>query len=121
MKKIFYSIIIFLLFFLITSIVYLATLGIETNRFNNLISNKIKNIDEKLKVNLNKIKIKLDIQNLSFFIFTQNPKLFYQNTSIQLREIRAYIDIEKILKKNNTPDRVFVSSESMKIEKLCFK
>lgn len=118
MKKIFYSIIIFLLFFLITSIVYLATLGIETNRFNNLISNKIKNIDEKLKVNLNKIKIKLDIQNLSFFIFTQNPKLFYQNTSIQLREIRAYIDIEKILKKNNTPDRVFVSSESMKIEDL---
>ena len=76
MKKIFYSIIIFLLFFLITSIVYLATLGIETNRFNNLISNKIKNIDEKLTVDLNKIKIKLDIQNLSFFIFTQNPKLF---------------------------------------------
>ena len=74
MKKIFYSITIFLFFFNL-SIVYLATLGIETNRFNNLISNKIKNIDEKLTVDLNKIKIKLDIQNLSF-LFSQNPKFF---------------------------------------------
>ncbi len=118
MKKIFFSIIIFLFFFIIASIVYLATLGLETNRFNNLISNKIKNIDEKLTVDLNKIKIKLDIQNLSFFIFTQNPKFFYQDTSFQLRELRAYIDIEKILKKNNTPNRVFIASSPMKIEDL---
>ena len=64
------------------------------------------------------IKIKLDIQNLSFFIFTQNPKFFYQDTSFQLRELRAYIDIEKILKKNNTPNRVFIASSPMKIEDL---
>ena len=118
MKKIFNSISIFLFLFIIALIVYLATLGIETNRFNNLISNKIKNLDEKLTVDLNKIKIKLDIQNLSFFIFTQNPKFFYQGTGFELRELRAYIDIEKILKKNNVPDRVFISSASMKIEDL---
>ena len=76
MKKIFFSIIIFLFFFIIASIVYLATLGLETNRFNNLISNKIKNIDEKLTVDLNKIKIKLDIQNLSFFYFHSKPQIF---------------------------------------------
>ena len=54
--KIFISIILILL--IITT--YLSTIGIETDRFNNQIKDKIKSIDEKTVIQLKKIKLVLD-------------------------------------------------------------
>ena len=54
--KIFISIILILL--IITT--YLSTIGIETDRFNNQIKDKIKSIDKKTEIQLKKIKLVLD-------------------------------------------------------------
>ena len=54
--KIFISII--LIFLIITT--YLSTIGIETDRFNNQIKDKINSIDEKTEIELRKIKLVLD-------------------------------------------------------------
>ena len=73
-RKIIYNLILFLLLSLILLISILSTIGIETNKFNKLIVNKIsksKNIDLQLQA----INSKLDIRNLSLFILTQNPKI----------------------------------------------
>ena len=49
---------IILIFLFITA--YLSTIGIETDRFNNQIKDKIKSIDEKTVIQLKKIKLVLD-------------------------------------------------------------
>ena len=58
----------------------LSTKGIETSRFNNIISTKINKIDNKHKYTDRKIKIKLDFKELSlvYLLIYKNPnsKLF---------------------------------------------
>ena len=73
-RKIIYNLFLFLLLSIILLISILSTIGIETNKFNKLIVNKIsksKNIDLQLQA----INFKLDVRKFSLFILTQNPKI----------------------------------------------
>ena len=70
---------------LILLISILSTVGIETDKFNKLIINKIeesKNVELKLKT----VNFKLDLKELSLFIETQNPKINYLIRLYPLRE-----------------------------------
>ena len=58
--KNFLRISVFFVFSILIFIIYLSTIGIETKRLNKQISNKIKNIDENLVINLKEIKIILN-------------------------------------------------------------
>ena len=61
-------------------IIYLSTIGIETDSFNEQIKNKVNESNKNLQINLKKIKIKLDPLRLKFNekIFI---KVFYSNYS----------------------------------------
>ena len=59
------SISIFFVFFIL--LVYLSTIGIETNKFNTILEKKISSNITNVKINLDKIKLKLNLKNLSFF------------------------------------------------------
>ena len=61
MVKRFIQFILFLLLLLLISLVYLGVYGISTNKFNNLISEKIADKNKDLDINLNDIKIFLNI------------------------------------------------------------
>ena len=60
MKKIIYRVLIFIILIFFGSIIYLSTVGITTERFNNQISSEIKKINDQLELNLDKINIILD-------------------------------------------------------------
>ena len=97
MKKIFliFSILITLFFVFLMKII--ATNGFETNRFNKFVSNKLtqtKNIDLKLE----KIKFKIDLQNLSLFLETQNPIINFRDMLIPVQNIKVYVDFISLLK-----------------------
>ncbi len=97
MKKIILNLILFILIILIILAVTLSTIGIQTDKFNKLISNKIsetKNIDLTLK----KIRFKIDLKELSLFLETQNPKINYRSLSIPVRNIKVYIDFFSLFK-----------------------
>ena len=53
--KIISKFIFLIFFFVIISISYLSLIGIETDRFNSQITNKIKTIDEDLEIEKNKL------------------------------------------------------------------
>ena len=59
---------IFLIIILLIS--YLSIFGIETDKFNNQILNKVKEIDKRIKVELKEIKLVLDPFNLKLNIKT---------------------------------------------------
>jgi len=49
-----------LFFLLLILITYLSVFGIETDKFNSQILNKIKKIDDKIELELKKVKLVLD-------------------------------------------------------------
>ena len=73
-------ILLFIIFFM-----YLSIYGISTNKFNNLISEKISEKDKNLEINLKEIKIFLNINNFNFELKTNNPKVFFKNKELKLK------------------------------------
>ena len=89
MKKIsFYLITIFFVVSL-SLLSILATIGIETERFNNLVTNKIHKSNNFLKLELNKINFKIDIKQLGLFLETINPILTSRETTIPVNNLKG--------------------------------
>ena len=98
MKKII-SIIILLFFLVSISLtIILSTIGLETNRFNNLISKKINQSNSNIELKLTTIKFKLDIKEISLFLETINPEINYRKTAIPAESIKGVITVEDSIK-----------------------
>ena len=89
-------------------IILLSTIGINTKKFNNLITEKIEQSNKDINLNLNKINFKLDIKELSLFLETQNPNLRYKEVIIPTDNIKVYIDFKDLI------------LQKLKIKKLIF-
>ena len=116
-RKIIYNLFLFLLLSIILIILILSTLGIETDKFNRLITNKIaktKNIDLELQT----INFKLDLKELSLFIETQNPKINYINQAIPARYIKVYLDFLPLLKTDLKIKKINVSLDELNYTQL---
>ncbi len=96
-RKIINYLFLFLFLFLIFFISILSTRGVETSRFNKLITNKIAK-SKNIKLQLQSINFKLDFREFSLFIETQNPKINYDNKAIPAESIKVYIDFIPLLK-----------------------
>ncbi len=118
MKK-FFTILISLIFILLISIASaLLTIGIETERFNKLILNKINHIDNKINVKINTIKFKLDISEFSLFLETSEPNIFYRDISIPTEKIKVYVDFFSIIKTKPKIKRINILSRKLNIKDL---
>ena len=78
MKKLLNFSIILILSALVLLLIFLSTTGIETKRFNNLITKKIKASNADIDLDLNTIKFKLDIKEISLFLEANNPSLNFK-------------------------------------------
>ena len=118
MKK-FFTILISLIFiFLISIASALLTIGIETERFNKLILNKINHIDNKINVKINTIKFKLDISEFSLFLETSEPNIFYRDILIPTEKIKVYVDFFSIIKTKPKIKRINILSKKLNIKDL---
>ena len=115
MRKIFSTIIFLLLFLFIFFIITLSTIGINTNKFNNLISQKITQSNNNIQLDFNSIKFKLDIKKISLFIETIKPTIKYANSVIPVNEIKVYIDFITLLKSEPKIKNIYISSEIIDI------
>ena len=98
MKKYFFTLSIFLLLSVILFLTILTTIGIETDKFNKIITEKINENNDKISLKLKTIKFKFDIKEISLFLETNNPRIFYRKTSIPAKNIKVYIDFLSIFK-----------------------
>ena len=92
-KNLFFTI--FLLFSAL--IILLSTIGIETNRFNKLISDKASD-SKNINLNLETIKFKINIKDLSLFLETQKPEISYKGVLIPVENIKVFVDFLSLLK-----------------------
>ena len=116
MKKFLYSFFFFLIFLLVTAAIYLSVIGFETSKFNNLIIKEIKNKDSKFKIELEKIKIKFDIQKIELTLSTNNPKIIYQNIKIPITGIKVYTKINTIINSRIEVSQIIFSVEKFKLQ-----
>ena len=116
-RKIFYSFFLFFLVSLILSITILSTIGIETDRFNKLITNKIAK-SKNIKLKLQTINFKLDLKELSLFVETQNPKINYLNQEIPAQNVKIYLDFLPLLKTDININKIYISLDELNYTKL---
>jgi hypothetical protein len=116
MKKIIYLFFLITLSLIISIIIYLSTIGIETFKLNNVIISEIKKKDPNIQLSLNKIKIKFDLKKLQISFLTIKPKIIYQNIEIPVNEINFYTKISSILKLKNEINQVILLLENFNIK-----
>ncbi len=113
-SKIFISIILILI--IITT--YFSTIGVETDRFNGQIKDKIKSIDEKTEIELKKIKLILDPFKLKLNIKTIGSKLKNQNGTIEIESLKTQISIKSLIENKFSIESLEISTKSLKIKNL---
>ena len=98
MKKLFFNLALFIIFTFITITVILSTIGIKTDKFNNLISKKINETNNNVNININKIKFKLDVKAISLFLETRDTEVNYRDLKIPVKNIKVYIFFLSLIK-----------------------
>ena len=116
--KIAFRLLFVLFFFVIISISYLSIVGLETERFNNQISNKIKNFDKKLDIELKKIKLVLDPFKFKLKIKTVGSKLKSHENIIEIESIKTQISLKSIIDNQLLIENIEISSKSLEIKNL---
>jgi len=87
----------FIIIFLIISFsVYLSFYGINTDKLNGIINEKISQRDSDYDIKLNKIKIFLDIGSFKLEAKTKNPIIFYKKNKIELQSISTGLPLLSI-------------------------
>ena len=118
MKKFFFNLILLIFFILILSITILATIGIETNRFNYLISKKINETNNNVNLKLNTVKFKIDTKEISLFLETNNPKINYREIIIPTKNIKVYIDFMSLIKSKPKIEKINLTLNQLDAEQL---
>ena len=118
MKRIFIISCLIFLLIIISTITVLTLVGYETDKFNEVISKKIIKNNQKISLNLEKIKFKFDIKDLSLFLETNSPELKYQNIKIPVENIKVYLDLVSLIKSKAKINKINVISKEIDINQL---
>jgi len=96
MLRVLSQLLLVIIFLMISFCIYLSVYGINTDKFNGIINEKISKRDSNFDIKLNKIKIFLDIGNFKLEAKTKNPILFYKKNKIELQSISTGLPLISI-------------------------
>ena len=115
--KIISKIALIILFILLLSLSYLSLFGIETSKFNNQITTKIKKFDKNLSLELKEIKIILNPFKFRLEAKTIGPELIdlRKNNFIALESLKAQISLKSLLINEFSLKNLEISTKSIKI------
>jgi len=97
------------IFFLL--IIYLSTIGIETEKFNNQIQNLVKQKNDKFDASLKKIKLILDPLNFKVNAKTIDASITFKNKPIELEYIQTQISLNTLIKNQLVASQIEISTK----------
>ena len=110
---------IFIIFAVISFIIfYLNIFGLETEKFNSQIKNKINQTDKNFEVELKKIRLTLSPLTFKVNAKTIAPKIFYKKKLIQLEYIETQISIISLIKNQIISSKLKLSTRSILLKDL---
>lgn len=97
MKKIIYNFLLstILIFFLFVG--YFSFFGIETDKFNKQITNKIKSINNDVQFELKKVKLILEPFKIRVKVKTLGPKLKSNNQTLSIESIETHFLLKSLI------------------------
>ena len=102
----------------ILTIIYLSVVGLETEKFNKQIEEKIFQINNKLDVKLQKIKLTLDPINYKINVKTVGTKIIYKKKTLELEYIEAQISFISLIKNKFITTNLKLSTKSILLKDL---
>ena len=99
-------------------IVYLSIFGLETDRLNSLIKNKINQFDKNIEVELKKIRLTLNPLNFKVNAKTISPNVFYKKKIIKLEYIQTQISLISLIKNQIVSSKLKISTKSIPLKDL---
>tara|TARA_B100000989_G_scaffold105903_1_gene77638 strand:+ start:1182 stop:3599 length:2418 start_codon:yes stop_codon:yes gene_type:complete len=118
MKKNFLKFSITTLFLILLTIIYLSAIGIETEIFNQQIKNKVNENNKNLKINLKKIKLKLDPLRLKFNAKTVGARVLYSDKPLELEYIETDVSFASIIKRKFISSNFEIVSRSLQLDEI---
>ncbi len=113
MKNIIFKFFLLILTLIIILLVYLSTLGIETERFNKEIKNRIIKIDKNLDLDLKKIKLILDPFKFKIYVKTVGSTVYYLKRPLSLEYIKSEVSLKSITKNKIISSNIEVATRSI--------
>ena len=118
MKINFFKYLTLILIILISFIVYLSVIGIETEKLNGKIKDKIFEINNNFNVDLKKIKLTLDPLNFSVNVKTIGTTVYHSNKRLELEYIKSQVSLASILKRKLISSNIEIATRSILIKDL---
>jgi hypothetical protein len=118
MIKIIYRLFISLTLIIALIVIYLSIIGLKTDKFNNQITSKVREINSNLDLKLNQVNIKLNPLSFTVDLKTLGTDLFYQDNIIQLENLKSQISLKSIFKNEFTISELVISTKSISLKDL---
>ena len=112
------QILLVIIFLIISFCIYLSVYGINTDKLNGIINEKIIKRDSNFDIKLNKIKIFLDIGNFKLEAKTKNPIIFYKKNKIELQSISSGLPLISIFTQEAKIENLKFITKKNKVEDL---
>ena len=116
--KIIFRTILLLLTLLIFLVGYMTFFGLETKRLNNQIAEKVKSVNESLKLELKEIKLIFDPISFSINAKTISPKLILKNKVIEIENIKTRVSLKSLINNKFSFENLEISTKSLKVKDL---
>ena len=116
--KIIFRTIFLLLTLLIFFVGYMTFIGLETKRLNNQIAEKIKGVNENLRLELKEIKLIFDPISFSINAKTIGPRLIVKNKAIEIENIKTRVSLRSLINNKFSLENLEISTNSLKIKNL---
>jgi hypothetical protein len=118
MIKIIYRLFISLILIIALIVIYLSIIGVKSNKFNNQITSKVREINSNLDLKLNQVNIKLNPLSFTVDLKTLGTDLFYQDNIIQLENLKSQISLKSIFKNEFAISELVISTKSISLKDL---
>ena len=118
MKKLIYRVVISLVLITILAITYLSTIGVKTEKFNDQIISKVKEINSNFDLKLNQVSVKLNPITLTINLKTLGTDFSFKNKIIQLENLKTQISLKSIFKDEFALNEILISTKSIPIKNL---
>jgi len=116
--KIIFKIISLFLIIITLLITYLSMVGIETDKFNEQIQNKIKEVDKNLSLDLKKVKLNLNPLKMNLRVKTLGPKIILKDEYLELENIKTNISLKSLISDEFSIQLLEISTKSIEISNL---
>ncbi len=109
---------ILLLSVLVIFTVYLSTMGIETDKFNDQIKNRIFEINKNIDVDLKKIKLTLDPFKLKIYAKTVGTTVYFSKKPLALESIKTQVSLSSLFQQKISSSNIEVKTKSILLNDL---